>query len=160
MKVKIRKYLEKCHSALFSAMFFCFLVVASFAPTSVSDQNLSFFYIKNPVSVSSPSKNAGFGVKKYGDKFLYAHSTLGFSRLKTLNEGSEIVLEIDGKAEKYIVSRREIMQKSTLDENSGLRSAIFSAQFRGNAYDLALMTCGNGENDDTNYRLILFASKA
>lgn len=115
--------------------------------------------ISDPEKVPSPSVNAGLSVKKYGNDFLYAHSHLAFSTLKTYSVGDEFAVETNGEKRTYQISRRETFSKSTLDENSGLRSAIYSANFRGNSYDLALMTCGNGENDDPNSRLVFFATQ-
>lgn len=124
---------------------------------TISDSGL--FTISNPISVSNPAVDAGRGVKRYGEKFLYGHSTLAFSPLKQLYVGDRFVVEMDGKIETYVVSRREVMSKSTLNSNSALRKSIYSAKYMGKSYDLSLMTCGNGANDDSNYRLILFATK-
>ena len=117
------------------------------------------FKITNPERVSDPSVDAGYGVKRYGAKFLYGHSTLAFNRLKTLYEGDRFVVEMDGQTVTYQVSRRVVLSKAALDASSSLRSAIYGAAYRGQAYDLALMTCGDGTNDDESSRLILFVSR-
>ena len=117
------------------------------------------FRITNPTPVSDPSVDAGYGVMRYKSKFLYAHSTRAFSPLKGLWEGSEIIVEMDGVVSRYTIKKRVVEEKAVLDSNSGLRAAIYSAAYRGSQYDLVLMTCGNGANDDPNMRLILFATK-
>lgn len=132
---------------------------ATFAARYAAVSGSSLFRISNPAPVADPSVDAGYGVKRYGAKFLYGHSSLAFSRLKSLNVGDQFIVEMDGQVATYRVSRREVMSKSSLDANSGLRSAIYGAQYRGKSYDLSLMTCGNGANDDANYRLILFAAR-
>ncbi len=119
----------------------------------------SLFKITNPQRVSDPSVDAGYGVKRYGAKFLYGHSSLAFSPLKRLYEGDRFVVEMDGEVVTYQVARREVIAKSTLDASSSLRSAIYAASYRGKSYHLALMTCGDGSNDDSSYRLILFANR-
>lgn len=120
------------------------------------------FYIGEPTKVSSPAVDAGYGIMRYmsyGGRFLYAHSSLAFSPLKSLYPGDTFTATIDGVTSTYVVRLREVYAKSTLDGNSALRSAIYSASYRGNSYSLALMTCGNGGNDDSSYRLILFADR-
>ena len=137
------------------------------APTSTSSTVLdttsvsrtASFSIKNPAPVSDPSVDAGTGVKRYGSHFLYGHSSLAFSPLKTLYVGDTLTVEINGETKTYAVSRREVFSKASLDANSALRSSIYSANYRGNSYDLALMTCGNGSNDDPTSRLVLFISQ-
>ncbi len=122
-------------------------------------RNSGMFTITNPTPVSDPSVDAGYGIKRYGSKFLYAHSSLAFGPLKTIYEGGKIAVEMDGSYNVYEVARREVLPKSKLNASSGLRLAIYGAQIYGESYDLALMTCGNGSNDDSNYRLILFLRK-
>lgn len=119
----------------------------------------NLFKITNPARVSDPSVDAGRGVKRYGAKFLYGHSSLAFNRLKTLYEGDRFLVEMDGETVTYEVSRRVVLAKSTLDASSSLRSAIYGAAYRGQSYDLSLMTCGDGTNDDDSYRLILFVNR-
>ncbi|MBR3233049.1 hypothetical protein IKF74_02105 [Candidatus Saccharibacteria bacterium] len=120
------------------------------------------FHINNPTPVYSPAVDAGYGVMRYmsyGGNFLYGHSSLAFSPLKNLYVGSTFSVTMDGQTATYVVSRREVFQKSALDANAALRSAIYSAAYRGSNYGLALMTCGNGANDDSNHRLVLFANR-
>ncbi|MBQ3464420.1 sortase [Candidatus Saccharibacteria bacterium] len=121
-------------------------------------QSSGLFRIKNPVRVSDPSVDAGFGVKRYGDSFLYGHSSLAFAPLKTLSVGDRLEIEDGLKTATYRIEKRIVLSKSELDANSALRNAIYNASYRGKTYDFALMTCGNGSNDDPNYRLILFVS--
>ena len=127
--------------------------------TSEKPEENSIFTIKDPASVKDPSIDAEAGVKKYGEKFLYGHSSLAFDGLKTLYENDELILEEGGKTERYVVSKRIVEKKSVLDSNSALRKSIYSAAYRGKTYDLSLMTCGDGTNDDRNMRLIIFATK-
>ena len=131
---------------------------SSVSPARTSSSPSSFV-ISNPSPVSDPSIDAGTGIKRYGSRFLYGHSSLAFSPLKTLYVGDTLTVEINGEAKTYAVSRREVFSKASLDTNSALRSSIYSANFRGNSYDLALMTCGNGSNDDPTSRLVLFISQ-
>ncbi len=119
----------------------------------------SYFTIVNPEKVSTPAVDAGYGVKRYLKKFLYGHSSLAFSPLKNLYNGNRFVVTMDGETAAYEVVVREVFSRSYLDSNSALRKAIYNANYRGESYDLSLMTCGNGSNDDSSYRLILFANK-
>ena len=120
------------------------------------------FSIINPTPVYSPAVDAGYGVMRYmsyGGNFLYGHSSLAFSPLKNLYVGSTFTATMDGQTSTYVVRRREVLSKSELDANPALRAAIYRASYRGTSYGLSLMTCGNGANDDSNYRLILFADR-
>ena len=121
----------------------------------------SLFTIRNVEDVSDPSVDAGTGIKRYNyrgkNRFLYAHSNLAFAPIKTLYSGSTFSATLDGVTKTYRVVARVVFKKSELDSNSGLRAAIYSAAYQGKKYDLALMTCGDGTNDDSNYRLVLFA---
>ena len=125
---------------------------------SVASSGLTRF--ANIKAVSSPSVDAGTGIKSYGTKFLYAHSSLAFAPLKSLNEGAKFEVEQNGQVFTYIVSRQVVFNRaSDLDSNSARRKAIYNASYNGKTYDLALMTCGNGTNDDPAYRLVVFATR-
>lgn len=120
------------------------------------------FSIANPTPVYNPAVDAGYGVMRYmnyGGNFLYGHSSLAFASLKSLYVGNTFTVTMDGQTATYVVRRREVFQKSALDGNSSLRASIYGASYRGANYSLALMTCGNGANDDSNYRLVLFADR-
>lgn len=133
------------------------------APRAASASNI--FTINNPTTVSNPSIDAGYGVLRYnngsnGGRFLYGHSSLAFNRLKTTFIGDKINVEMDSAPSTYVVSARVVFNKSSeLDNNSGRRLALYNAKYNGTSYDLALMTCGNGTNDDPNFRLVLFLTK-
>lgn len=145
----------------FSTLFVTFFSLGINFPMPIFNISVKsgFLTIVSPKNVSTTTIDAGHGVKKYGDDFLYAHSHLAFSTLKTYNVGDEFAVKDHGETHTYRISRRETFSKSTLDTNSGLRSAIYNADYRGNTYDLALMTCGDGRNDDPNSRLVFFASQ-
>lgn len=159
--------MKKVSFSIYSSCFSLALVFVSFAseaslsPLKISNisNDLGLLTISDPETVSTPNINAGRGVKKYGNDFLYAHSHLAFATLKTYSVGDKFAVETDGIVHTYQISRRETFSKTALEENSGLRSAIYAADFRGNSYDLALMTCGNGENDDRDSRLVFFATQ-
>ena len=121
------------------------------------------FYISEPTRVTNPAVDAGYGIMRYmnyGGRFLYAHSSLAFSPLKVLNPGDTFTATIDGITSTYVVRRREVFKKSDLDSNAALRVALYSSSYRGSNYSLTLMTCGNGGNDDSSYRLLIFADQA
>lgn len=128
--------------------------------TAVTYSSYSYYFtIANPTRVSTPAVDAGYGVMRYLDKFLYGHSSLAFSPLKSLGVGSRFVVTMDGETNTYEVVVREVFERDYLDSNSALRKAIYNAKYHGANYDLSLMTCGNGSNDDSSYRLVLFANK-
>lgn len=135
----------------------------------------ALFSISNPTPVSSPSVDAGNGVMRYIDskygysgKFLYAHSTRAFSPLKTLYVGSTFVATIDGNTATYSISKRYVFNKSNDLDGGGINNRRRDSIYRGKElldngatvqHSLALMTCGNGANDDSNYRLVLYADQ-
>ena len=124
------------------------------------------FHIAEPTPVSNPSVDAGYGIMRYtgyGGRFLYAHSSLAFHPLKSLYVGSTFTATIDGVTATYRVSQRYVFHKaSQLDgsANNARRTRIYSARDEsGTRHSLALMTCGNGANNDSGYRLVLFADR-
>ena len=142
---------------------------ASYSAPAASTSRSTSFHINEPAVVNNPNVDAGYGVKRYIDqkygykgKFLYGHSTLAFSALKSLYVGSQFTATIDGVTSTYRVSARYVFNKaSQLDgrgANNSRRDRIYRAKDEdSNAHSLSLMTCGNGSNDDSNWRLVLFA---
>ena len=136
---------------------------------SSSRASIASFHINEPAVVNNPNVDAGYGVKRYVDqkygyngKFLYGHSTLAFSPLKTLYVGSQFTATIDGVTSTYRVTGRYVYNKAgQLDgggANNTRRDSIYRAKDDyGTAHSLSLMTCGNGSNNDSNWRLVLFA---
>ncbi len=123
----------------------------------------SAFHIANVVDVADPSVDAGNGIKRFNykgaNRFLYGHSTLAFSPLKRLYVGNTFTATLDGVTKTYRVEQRVVFNKaSDLDNNAARRAALYTGKYNGSSYDLALMTCGNGSNDDSNFRLVLFAN--
>lgn len=131
------------------------------APASSHPSSANTFSIIDPVPTSNLSEDAGLAVKIYSqtNKFLYAHSTLAFAPLKNLYPNDKIYLEQSGTGNYYRIDQRIVFSKTDLNSNSARRAAIYSAQYAGHSYDYALMTCGDGTNDDEDYRLVLFVSK-
>jgi len=132
--------------------------------TGLTSAPATGFHISEPTPVPDPSEDARYGIMRYtgyGGRFLYAHSSLAFSPLKSLYVGSTFTATIDGVTATYRVSQRYVFHKATeLDgpSNNSRRTRIYSARDESNTrHSLALMTCGNGSNDDGNYRLVLFA---
>lgn len=140
-----------------------------YAPASYSSFATAFtggFHIAEPTPVANPAVDAGYGIMRYtgyGGRFLYGHSSLAFSPLKGLYPGSTFTATIDGVTATYRVSQRYVFNKATeLDGvgNNARRTRIYSARDEaGTRHALALMTCGNGANNDSNYRLVLFADR-
>lgn len=97
----------------------------------------------------------------YGGRFLYGHSSTVFSPLKAFYSGSTFTATIDGVTSTYVIRARYEYTKAELNGNSGLRTAIYAARdpYSNVRHSLSLMTCGNGNNDDGNYRLVFFADK-
>ena len=138
----------------------------SAATSRLSDSSApSIFKITNPITVSTPAIDAGRNILRYDNgknngRFLYAHSSQAFAPLKSIYEGDKIIIGLDGAINTYIVSKRVVFHKQTeLDNNAGRRLALYSSTYNGVSYDFTLMTCGNGKNDDSNYRLVLFLKK-
>ncbi len=133
----------------------------------------SGFHISEPSVVSNPNVDAGYGIMRYIDSsrgyngnFLYAHSSLGFAPIKSLGVGSTFTATINGVTATYRVSARYVFNKAQQLTGGGENNKRRDRMYRGKDYDaggvqhsLALMTCGNGYNDDSNYRLVLFADR-
>ncbi len=109
------------------------------------------------------SKNAERGVVQYQNTFFYGHSTIAFDRLKTVYVGNEIkVVDINGRTHRYKIMQRVVKSKAYLNgegKNDGFTAGIYSANYYGTQYSAAFMTCGDGSNNDSNYRLVLFATE-
>lgn len=139
---------------------------APVARTGAVSAPAAVFHIAEPTPVADPSVDAGYGVMRYtgyGGRFLYAHSSLAFSPIKSLYLGSTFTATIDGVTATYRVSARYVFNKAAdLDgaANNARRTRIYSARDEsGTRHALALMTCGNGANNDSNFRLVLFADR-
>lgn len=109
------------------------------------------------------SKDAERGVVQYKDTFFYGHSTIAFNRLKTVYVGQKIkVVDINGVTHTYQIMQRMVKSKSYLNgdgKTDGFTSGVYSGSYNGTKYSASFMTCGNGSNNDSNYRLILFATE-
>lgn len=134
--------------------------------TSFAGVSSANFHISEPTTVSDPAVDAGYGVMRYtgyGGRFLYGHSSLAFSPLKTLYVGSTFTATIGGATATYRVSERYVFNKAAdLDGpgNNARRTRIYSARDEsGTRHALSLMTCGNGANNDSGFRLVLFADR-
>ncbi|MBR3131143.1 hypothetical protein IKG31_01050 [Candidatus Saccharibacteria bacterium] len=121
------------------------------------------FHIGEPTPVYDTAVDAGNGVMRYmtyGGRFLYAHSTRAFDPIKYLGIGSTFTATIDGVTSTYRVSARYVYNKALeLDgsANNQRRINIYTARDNGVRHSLSLMTCGNGSNNDGNFRLVLYA---
>lgn len=107
------------------------------------------------------SKDAERGIVQYQNTFYYGHSSIAFHRLKTTYVGNIIrVIDINGNAHNYKIAVRDVKSKAYLNgagKTDGFTAGVYSANYNGTQYSAAFMTCGNGSNNDSNYRLILFA---
>lgn len=107
------------------------------------------------------SKDAERGVVQYQNTFFYGHSTVAFDRLKTVYAGDSIkVIDINGKVHTYKITQRIVKSKAYLNgegKTDGFTAGVYSANYYGTQYSAAFMTCGNGSNNDSAYRLILYA---
>lgn len=143
------------------------------AYTASASAPASSFHISEPSVVNNPNVDAGYGVMRYIDtsfgyrgNFLYAHSNLAFSPIKSLGVGDYFTATIDGATATYRVSARYVYNKagklSGNGDNNRRRDQIYRAKdfdAGGVQHSLSLMTCGNGYNDDSNFRLVLFADR-
>ncbi|MBR3368327.1 hypothetical protein IKG45_00885 [Candidatus Saccharibacteria bacterium] len=121
-------------------------------------------YISNCDNVSCfTSKDAERGVVQYQNTFYYGHSTIAFDSLKTVNVGQKIkVIDINGRTHTYLIKQRMVREKSYLNgagKEDGFTAGIYSAYYSGNQFSAAFMTCGDGSNNNSAYRLILFATE-
>lgn len=107
------------------------------------------------------SKDAERGVVQYQNTFYYGHSSIAFNRLKTVYAGNVIrVIDANGITHNYEIAVRDVKSKAYLNgegKTDGFTAGVYSANYYGTQYSAAFMTCGNGSNNDSNYRLILFA---
>ncbi|MBQ2660120.1 hypothetical protein IJF86_01740 [Candidatus Saccharibacteria bacterium] len=132
--------------------------------TTVSTQSTPTFAVTKYIGSCSSSScltsvDAEYGVVQYKSKFFYGHSTRAFGVLKNVYVGDRIsIVDADGITRNLVVTARIVEQKSTLNSNRQFRSDLYNAKYGGVQYSASFMTCGNGQNDDSNYRLILFAS--
>ena len=168
-KLDIREIKTEIASTYVSSVPTSSYYYASYSAPVANTSRSTSFHIGEPAVVNNPNVDAGYGVKRYIDqrygyrgKFLYGHSTLAFSPLKNLYVGSQFTATIDGITATYRVSGRYVYNKaSQLDgggANNSRRDSIYRAKDEyGNIHSLSLMTCGNGSNDDSNWRLVLFA---
>ena len=130
---------------------------------SVPTSSSSIFHINEPTPVNNTNVDAQNGVMRYmtyGGRFLYAHSTKAFNPIKSLGVGNTFTATIDGVTSTYKVSARYVYNKATeLDGNANnqRRIDIYTARDAYGRHSLSLMTCGNGYNDDSRYRLVLYA---
>jgi len=130
------------------------------APVATSSAK---FHIGEPTKVYNTDVDAGSSVMRYmtyGGRFLYAHSTRAFNPIKYLGVNDTFTATIDGVTSTYRVSARYVYNKaSDLDGNANnqRRINIYSARDVSGRHSLSLMTCGNGYNDDSRYRLVLYA---
>lgn len=119
-----------------------------------------YIYACNSVNCFT-SKDAERGVVQYKNTFYYGHSSIAFHRLKTIYVGNTIrVIDINGNAHNYKIAVRDVKSKEYLNgtgKTDGFTAGVYSANYYGAQYSAAFMTCGNGSNNDSNYRLILFA---
>lgn len=107
------------------------------------------------------SRDAERGIVQYQSTFYYGHSTIAFNRLKTVYVGDMIKVEdINGVVHTYKIAVRDVKSRAYLNGDGkidGYTAGVYSANYYGTQYSAAFMTCGNGSNNDSNYRLILFA---
>lgn len=133
------------------------------AASQTTSTATNVFHIGEPTPVYDTAVDAGNGVMRYmtyGGRFLYAHSNRAFNPIKYLGVGSTFTATLDGVTSTYRVSARYIYNKAAdLDgkANNQRRINIYTARDGGVRHSLSLMTCGNGSNDDGNYRIVLYA---
>lgn len=109
--------------------------------------------------VSHTLTDSGDAVAQYGDKFLYGHNTAPvFRDLASLQIGSRFTISRSGSTKIYQIRHFETMTKS---DTANFMWAIVHADFRGQTYDLSLMTCAGAPRPgrDATHRLILFADQ-
>ncbi len=134
-----------------------------YAPATTS-ASATTFHIGEPVLSGDLTYILDWSPMRYtgsGSRFLYGHSSTVFSPLKSLYAGSTFTATIDGVTSTYVISTRYSLSKATLNSDNNLRTAIYAARdpYTGVRHSLSLMTCGNGNNDDGNFRLVFFADK-
>lgn len=136
--------------------------------TAKQTEEIPVFRVTDYISVCDnvncfTSKDAERGVVQFQDTFFYGHSTIAFDRLKTVYVGQKIkVVDINGVSHTYQIMQRMVKTKSYLNgdgKTDGFTGGIYSGRYNGTQYSAAFMTCGNGSNNDSNYRLILFATE-
>lgn len=131
---------------------------------AASAASVTSFHIDEPVASSDLTYILDWSPMRfmnYGGRFLYGHSSTVFSPLKSFGKDSTFTATIDGVTSTYVIRARYEYSKAELNGNSGLRTAIYAARdpYTNERHSLSLMTCGNGSNDDSNYRLVFFADR-
>lgn len=132
---------------------------------TTTNTSTSSFHIGEPTPVYDTDVDAGGGVMRYmtyGGRFLYAHSTRAFNPIKYLYIGDTFTATIDGATSTYRIASRYVYNKANeLDgkANNQRRINIYTARDESGRHALSLMTCGNGSNNDGNFRLVLYADK-
>ena len=108
---------------------------------------------------SATTTDSGKQVARYKEKFLYGHNTeTVFGMLKNLPIGSTFSVTEDEIESNYQIASSITLEKS---ETARFMNALVDGRYKGNRYDLVLMTCA-GESlggGDATHRLIVFANR-
>lgn len=126
--------------------------------------NSNTLTISNPRPTDNCSYISPFesGVLSCNEKFMYAHSSEAFNGIKNLSEGGIVTVYRDGSVETYKIEKMERGMELARVQNFYIAMTRY-AQYRGESYDLILMTCGDGTygpNGNNNaFRTLVFARR-
>ncbi|MBQ6571048.1 sortase [Candidatus Saccharibacteria bacterium] len=119
------------------------------------------FYIINPEIIPDnatvlPAPDDGI---KHYKSLLYGHSLSDFDPIKYLSVGDLVSLTKNGITTLYRVSARNVYNKAR--DLDGVANSVFRDKlYTASGHALNLMTCGDGTNDDSAYRLVLSLDRA
>lgn len=117
---------------------------------------------KNNTKKCFTDVDAERGVVQY-KKYFYAHSNYAFDGLKTTYVGDILkVVDKDGITRTFRIDVRTVKSVGYLNgagKEDGFTGNVYRSKYNNKQYSASFMTCGNGSNNDSNYRLILFATE-
>lgn len=118
------------------------------------------------VDVAGEAVESGYGVNRYGGKFLYGHNYAAvLGGMTGLGAGAGFSINNGGVTKNYVVAKTQVFEKNgeflQINGRGTFMNAVINATFMGEYYDLAIMTCygENYENGDASHRFVVFANE-
>lgn len=110
-------------------------------------------------AVADTTVDAGNSAALYNGRFLYGHRGTAFGAISALPLGTTFTLTVNGVTSTYVIANSVTLDKSTTARF--MYSFAIDASYKGQKYDLVLMTCAGtsvGDGDST-HRATIFAYK-
>lgn len=108
-------------------------------------------------------RDAKNGVIEYEGTFFYGHSNAAFDPIKRIGVGQRIrIIDSIGRTRTFQVTVRDVKTKEYLNgtgKRDGFTAGMYEGKYYNQQYSASFMTCGDGTNNDSTKRLILFAAE-